>query len=181
MRDVRLSDGVIALSPLCPDDAEVHLAGEDEELVRRLSGGPGTREGVEAYLRHCEEQWAKAGSLRAFGIRAGVDETLAGTIDLRFEAEGLAPGQVNVAYGLYPTWRGRGLASRAVLLACRYAAGAGGKEAVIQVEPDNAASAAVARRTGFTPGGQRFGADGTLLDQYVRGLGDPGINGPAAT
>lgn len=53
---------------------------------------------------------------------------LAGTIDLRFAGESLAPGQVNVAYGLYPSWRGRGPATRAVLLASQYAAGADGKD-----------------------------------------------------
>lgn len=63
----------------------------------------------------------------------GRDEALAGTIDLRFTAEGLSPGQVNVAYGLYPSWRGRGLATRAVLLVSRYAASEGAKEAVIRV------------------------------------------------
>lgn len=121
---------------------DAHLAGEDELLVRRLNGGSGTREGIEAYFRHRREQWDTAGPLRAFGIRMGTAELLAGTIDLRFAGEGLAPGQVNVAYGLYPSWRGRGLATRAVLLATRYAASEGGAEAVIQVEPENPASAA---------------------------------------
>jgi RimJ/RimL family protein N-acetyltransferase len=167
---VKLSDGIITLSPLRPDDAEAHFAGEDEPLVRWLSGGPGTREGVEAYIRHCQEQWDTAGPLRAFGIRVGTDEALAGTIDLRFTVEGLSPGQVNVAYGLYPSWRGRGLVTRAVLLVSRYAASEGGREAVIRVEPENAASAAVARRAGFTPGKRTHGADGTLLDWYIRDL-----------
>ncbi|MEU6393275.1 GNAT family protein [Streptomyces sp. NPDC046939] len=103
-----------------------------------------------------------------FGIRVDVDETRAGTINLRFTAEGLSPGQVNVAYGLYPFWRGRGLATRAVLLASRYAASKGGKEAVIQVEPENAASASVARRAGITPGRCTRGEDGTRLDWYIR-------------
>ncbi|MFJ7251115.1 GNAT family N-acetyltransferase [Streptomyces sp. NPDC098085] len=170
MREVKLSDGIITLSPLCLDDAEAHLTGEDELLVRRLNGGPGTREGVEAHIRHCREQWDTAGPLRAFGIRAGADEALAGTIDLRFAGEDLAPGQVNVVYGLYPSWRGRGLATRAVLLASPYAAGAGGGEAVIQVEPENPASAAVARRAGFTPGKQAHGKNGTRFDWYVRDL-----------
>jgi hypothetical protein len=76
MYEVKLSDGIITLSPLRPDDSEAHLAGEDETLVRWLSGGPGTREGVEAYMRHCQEQWDTAGPLRAFGIRVGDDETL---------------------------------------------------------------------------------------------------------
>jgi RimJ/RimL family protein N-acetyltransferase len=170
MHEVKLSDGIIALSPLRLDDAEAHLAGEDEQLVRWLSGGPGTREGVEDYIRHCREQWDTAGPLRAFGIRVGIDEALAGTIDLRFTAEGLSPGQVNVAYGLYPYWRGRGLATRAVLLVSRYAASEGAKEAVIRVEPGNAASAAVARRAGFTPGKHTHGEDGTRLDWYIQDL-----------
>ncbi|MFJ5720525.1 GNAT family N-acetyltransferase [Streptomyces sp. NPDC093149] len=173
MHVVKLSDGIITLSPLRLDDAKAHLTGEDELLVRRLNGGPGTREGVEAYIRHCREQWDTAGPLRAFGIRVGGDEILAGTIDLRFAGEGLAPGQVNVAYGLYPSWRGRGLATRAVLLASQYAAGAGGKEAVIQVEPENPASAAVARRAGFTPDQRTHGNNGnnvTRFDRYVRDL-----------
>ncbi|MEU8476120.1 GNAT family protein [Streptomyces hygroscopicus] len=59
--------------------------------------------------------------MRAFGIRVGTDGTLAGTIGLRFAAEGSAPGQVNVAYGLYPSWWGRGLATRAVTEAPRTA------------------------------------------------------------
>ncbi|MFE1322845.1 GNAT family N-acetyltransferase [Kitasatospora phosalacinea] len=170
MHEVRLSDGVVTLSPLRPDDAQAHLAGEDELLVRWLNGGPGTREGVEAYFQHCREQWEAAGPLRAFGIRVGTDEVLAGTIDLRFSGECLRPGQVNIAYGLYPSWRGRGLATRAVLLACRYAAGEGGAEAVIQVAPENPASAAVAQRAGFTPARQTQRKDGTRFDRYTRDL-----------
>ncbi|MFD5556589.1 GNAT family N-acetyltransferase [Streptomyces sp. NPDC127068] len=173
MREVELSDGIVTLTPLRPDDVEAHLAGEDELLVRWLNGGPGTREGVEAYVRHCREQWNTAGPLRAFGIRTGADEVLAGTVDLRFSGADLTPGQVNVAYGLYPSWRGRGLATRAVLLASRYAATEGGEQAVIQVDPANPASAAVARRAGFTPGARAHGDDATRFDRYVRDLRDP--------
>jgi RimJ/RimL family protein N-acetyltransferase len=79
---------------------------------------------------------------------------------------------VNVAYGLYPSWRGRGLATRAVLLASQYAASEGGQEAVIQVEPENRASAAVAQRAGFTPSKQTYSKDGTRLDWYIRDLLD---------
>ncbi|RPF39072.1 hypothetical protein [Streptomyces sp. TLI_185] len=46
MHEVKPSDGTITLSPLRLDDAEAHLAGEDERLVRWLSRGPRTREGV---------------------------------------------------------------------------------------------------------------------------------------
>lgn len=143
-----LSDGIVTLSPLCLDDVDAHLAGGDERLVRWLSGMPSTRASVEAYIRHCREQWVTGGPLRSFGIRT-VAETIVGTIDLRFDGEGLASGQVNVAYGLYPSWRGRGLATRAVDLVCQYAAEHGATEAVIKVEPENSASARVALRAGF--------------------------------
>ncbi|MFD8009266.1 GNAT family N-acetyltransferase [Streptomyces sp. NPDC058955] len=170
LREPKLSDGVVTLSPLHPDDAEAHLAGEDDLLVRWLNGGPGTRAGVETYLRHCQDQWTTAGPLRAFGIRTGSDDTLAGTLDLRFAGEDLAPGEVNIAYGLYPHGRGRGLATRAVLLSLPYAAAEGGQQALIQADPANATSAAVARRAGFTTAGRRHTSHGGLLDRYTRDL-----------
>ncbi|MFD9903605.1 GNAT family N-acetyltransferase [Streptomyces sp. NPDC059063] len=170
IEQIHLSDGVIALTPLSLADVDAHLAGEDDELVRWLSGGPGTRAGTAAYVRHCRDQWATGGALRAFGIRAGEAATLAGTIDVRLAMPGWPAGEVNIAYGLYPQWRGGGLATRAVELICRYAASEGAAVGVIRVEPDNPASAAVARRTGFTHAGQGRDADGTLLDRYVRDL-----------
>lgn len=170
MRDQNLSDGALTLSPLRLDDAEAHLAGEDEQLIRWYSGGPGTREGVEAYLRHCQQQWATGGPLRAFAIRAGAEQILAGTVDLRFEGEGLATGKVHVAYGLYAAWRGRGLATRAVDLACHYAAEHGASTAVVKVEPGSPASARVALRTGFTYAGRIQEPDSTVFDRYERAL-----------
>lgn len=170
MSDQKLSDGIVALTPLRPDEARTHLAGEDEQLVRWLTGGPGTLEGVETYIAHCCEQWETGGALRAFGIRFGAEGVLAGTVDLRFEGEGLEAGQVNVAYGVYPLWRGRGLAARAVDLVCLYAAGQRATCAVIKVEPENPASGRVARKAGFTFVGQIREQDGTVYDRYERPL-----------
>ncbi|GAA3047646.1 hypothetical protein GCM10017562_07040 [Streptomyces roseofulvus] len=114
LREPKLSDGVVTLSPLHPDDAEAHLAGED-----------------------------------------------------------LTPGQVNIAYGLYPHGRGHGLATRAVLLALPYAAAEGGERALIQADPENTSSSAVATRAGSTPDGHRHTSDGTRLDRYRRDLRGP--------
>ncbi|GLX96811.1 GNAT family N-acetyltransferase [Herbidospora sp. NBRC 101105] len=145
----------IRLTPLTPADLDAHLAGQDEQLTRWYTGGPSTREATAAYLHHCVTQWERRGPLRAFGIR--VDDTPAGTLDLRFAGD-----EVDIAYGLYPSWRGRGLATRAVLLACRYAASEGARLAVIKVDPANPVSAAVARRAGFT-----FAGRDTTFDRHT--------------
>jgi hypothetical protein len=42
--------------------------------------------------------------------------------------------------------------------------------AVIPVEPEDPASASVAKRAGFTPGKQTHGEDGTRFGRYVRDL-----------
>ncbi|MFI7275247.1 GNAT family N-acetyltransferase [Streptomyces sp. NPDC049879] len=167
---VKLTEGDVTLSPLLPGDVDAHLAGEDEELARWLNGGAGTRADVQDYVRHCGEQWERGGPLRAFGLRVGEPPVLAGTVDLRFAMPGLEPHQVNIAYGLYPAWRGRGLATRAVRLACWYAAGEGATEGVIQVDPGNPRSADVAVRAGFTYAGQVRRLDGGLFDRYVLDL-----------
>ncbi|WP_157245600.1 GNAT family N-acetyltransferase [Nonomuraea typhae] len=167
---VRLTDGVVTLTPLSMEDVDAHLAGEDEHLVRWLNGGPGTRATVEKHVRRCMEQWASGGSVHAFGVRAGARETLAGTMEVHFHQPYLAPGQVNLAYGLYPAWRGRGIATRAVTLACRHARSAGAAEAVITVDPENLASANVARRSGFAYLKRAKAGDDDLLDWYVRTL-----------
>ncbi|GAA3190879.1 GNAT family N-acetyltransferase [Nonomuraea roseoviolacea] len=165
-QELRSPDGDVALSPLTMDDAEAHLAGEDAELVRYLNGGPGTPATVGAHLRRCEEQWRAGGPVHAFGVRVGTPPVLAGTVEVQFDQPYLPAGQVNLAYGLYPRWRGRGIATRAVELACLHAASAGATLAVIRVEPENAASAAVAVRAGFAHAGR--GEDG--FDHYTRPL-----------
>ncbi|WP_327674903.1 GNAT family N-acetyltransferase [Kitasatospora sp. NBC_00458] len=170
MDDLTLSDGVVTLSPFRADDIDAHLAGEDEQLVRWLNGAPSTRAGTEAYVQRCTLHWATGGPARAFGIRTGSGTVLVGTIDLRFALPGLGPGQVNIAYGLYPDWRGRGLATRAVHLVCGYAADEGAAQGVIRVAPENHASAAVARRAGFRYAEAVTEPDGSLLDRYLRDL-----------
>ncbi|OLT08826.1 hypothetical protein BJF90_11820 [Pseudonocardia sp. CNS-004] len=163
--------GMVSLSPMRLEDAVAHLAGEDAELVRWLSGGPGTLPGVEAYIRRTIAQWAAGGPKLAFGIRTG--EGLAGTIDVDLALPGLQPGEANLAYGLYPAFRGRGIATRAVQLACRYLCDRGDVDrAVIRTHPDNVASAAVAERAGFVPAPARRAGDGTVFRVHVLDIGE---------
>ena len=165
------ADGVVTLRPLDLSDVQTHLAGEDEELIRWLNGGPGTPERVEAYVRRCVASWEAGGPFFAFGIRAGAGGLLVGTIEVRLEHAELDHGQVQFAYGLYPDARGRGVATRAVVLACGFAAGLPGiTEGVIRVDPRNTASAAVAVRAGFRSVGRRVEAGEGVRDRYVREL-----------
>lgn len=165
-----LTDGTIVLAPLGPDDFADHLAGQDEELVRWLGGVRFTPRQLRSYLDRCAFWWDRGGPYHNFGIRLGPDRTLTGTVDVQVGLSSLGPGQTNLAYGLYPHWRGRGLATRAVLLACAYARDLGCAEAIIRCDPANARSAAVAARAGFTFTQQRSEPDGTLLDWHVLDL-----------
>jgi RimJ/RimL family protein N-acetyltransferase len=114
MSSLELTDGVIRWSPLCLEDVDPHLAGEDAELVRWLSGG--------------------------------------------------------ISYGLHPAWRGRGIATRAVLLAGAHAAAAGAVQAVLRIEPRNTASIAVAQRVGYVPFRESEEGDGRQFTWYTKSL-----------
>ncbi|GAB4003718.1 hypothetical protein GCM10029992_46620 [Glycomyces albus] len=103
-------------------------------------------------------------------MRYGPDQTLVGTMDVQFDQPFLPPGEVNLAYGIYAPWRRRGIATKAVLLACDYAAGRGAVRAVIRCEPANPASAAVAERAGFAPAGRRRDDDGAAHRWFVLDL-----------
>jgi RimJ/RimL family protein N-acetyltransferase len=144
-----LTDGVIVISPLRWADVAPHLAGEDEELVRWLNGGPGSRATVHAHIRRSIERWAADGPKLSFGIRIDDGRTLCGTIDADLDPVP-ASRQANLSYGLYPQFRGRGLATRAVRLVCRYLSERGDVDRVlIDVDPENVVSSRVAQRAGF--------------------------------
>nr|WP_255426877.1 GNAT family N-acetyltransferase [Pseudonocardia sp. C8] len=142
-----MADGVVVLSPLRWDDVEPHLAGEDAELIRWLNGGPGNLATVRAHVRRAIERWADDGPKLSFGIRITGGAVLAGTIDADLDP---AARRAGLAYGIYPAYRRRGLATRAVRLAARYLGERGDVDRIsIDVDPDNVPSIGVARRAGF--------------------------------
>ena len=61
---------------------------------------------------------------------------------------GLEPGDANVSYGVYPTYRGVGLVTRAVRMIKPIMASKGITRAVIRVERENTASRRVAQQCG---------------------------------
>lgn len=167
----------ISLAPLRPEDAAAIVAAEDALTVRWLSGGESTLEGTEEYIRGLDEAAGNGAGKRAFGIWA--DGRCVGTVDYDPAAlDGLEPGDVNLAFGVAPEVRGRGVAGRAVELACALIAERGvGSRAVIRADARNPASARVAQKAGFTwlrdvPSSTETGEDGSpvILRVFGRAL-----------
>jgi len=168
---VELSDGVIILRPLTQADAEEHLAGDDEENIRWLSGGVSTIDHVVAFIRRSEEEWRTNSPRRNFGIWDAATGKLAGNVEANAGDAGLTgvgPGEANISYSVFPQWRGRGYATRAVDLLCRHLGGLGIDRAVIRVHPENVRSIAVAQRAGVLQTGVIDNDDGIPLIRYER-------------
>jgi RimJ/RimL family protein N-acetyltransferase len=173
-RDVRLpelGDGVVLLRPMTLDDAADHLAGQDEDQRRWLSGRVSTDDTVRAWIRANLASWETGGPRRSFGVREVSTGNLVGMVEADLAVAGLAPGVANVSYALYPHARHRGLATRAVLLLCEHLHASGtAHTAVIQVDPENRTSLALASRAEFRPAGAWRAPDGRSLATFVRRL-----------
>ena len=147
----RLTDGVITLRPFNVEDAEAHLAGEDDALVRWFSGGRGTTDRTRRWIQQTREQWQSDGPIACFVIVDGTG-TLVGMIESNSnyaELEAIDEGDANIAYGLYPSARGKGYATRAVLLVADFLRRKGLARAIIRVNPDNTESLKAPVRCGF--------------------------------
>jgi RimJ/RimL family protein N-acetyltransferase len=154
------TDGIVTLASFVADDAPVLCAGDHDREHRRRFEFPDT---FVPSLRHSQEviaRWEQeriAGTRFPFAVRDAITNTLLGGCELRPRGT----EAVNLSYWTYPAHRGRGVASRAVALACKLAFE---ELAVARVEiltdPDNIASRRVAIRNGFRVAGLR---DGRLL------------------
>ncbi|SEB51041.1 Protein N-acetyltransferase, RimJ/RimL family [Paramicrobacterium humi] len=143
-------DGVVMLRPLTMADADAHLAGQDVEYVTWLDGADGTEATEKRRLADAEKAWEAGGPTFAFAIMS--EGKLAGTITAEVGREDLHDNQADIVYGLYPDTRGRGIATRAVMLMVSFLDQVPGiSEAVIRVSPANPRSRSVAERAGFEP------------------------------
>lgn len=164
-----LNDGVIQLRPLTQADAAAHLAGEDEEMAKWLSGGRSTAATVQTAIDKFEEQWRTGGPRRAFGVFDCGHDKLIGFVEANLELFG-NPAEVNVSYGIFPPWRGRGLAVRAIDLVAEYLRTATeARGIVLQIAPENGRSIRVAEKAGFARVGVHEVAEGQRV-RYVRKL-----------
>ena len=145
-----LTDGVVRLRALTRADAPEHLAGEDEELWRWLSGSRATLETVQSAIDYWRAAWRDGARIRNFGVWDDATALLAGNVEANFLQSTLAEGEVNVSYAIWPAFRGRGYATRAVELLCEHLGESSDADvAVVRIDPANVRSLAVARRAGF--------------------------------
>jgi RimJ/RimL family protein N-acetyltransferase len=164
-----LTDGVIFLRPLTPGDAADHLAGEDDEMAKWVSGGHSTPATVAAFIENSQHDWRSAGPRRAFGVFDCATRRLIGFIEANL-ARLVGPGQVNVSYGIFSEWRGQGLALRALDLMDEYLRTAtDARQIVLRISPANTASLKLAEKAGFTLCGVFDEPEGRLV-RYVRDL-----------
>jgi RimJ/RimL family protein N-acetyltransferase len=165
----KLTDGVIFLRPLNAEDAADHLAGEDEEMAKWVSGGRSTPATVDAFIRNSQESWRSGGPRRAFGIFNCESNRLLGFIEVNL-ARLVEPGQVNVSYGVFPQWRRQGVALRAINLMDEYLRTATeSRQMVLRIAPGNIASLKLAEKAGFTFCGLFDEPEGCMA-RYLRNI-----------
>src|SRR5579859_6950496 len=164
-----LTDGVIFLRPLTAEDAADHLAGEDEEMAKWVSGGRSTLSTVEAFIRNNQESWRSGGPRRAFGVFDCASNRLVGFIEVNL-ARLVEPGQVNVSYGVFRQWRRQGVALRAINLMDEYLRTATeARQMVLRIAPANTASIKLAEKAGFIFCGVFDEPEGRMI-RYVRDI-----------
>jgi RimJ/RimL family protein N-acetyltransferase len=149
-----VADDEIVLRPPEPRDADLLFAAcQDPEIPRWTTvPSPYTRDDALAWPD--EARWFAEGDQALHLIVAGAgDDALLGSVGLP-ELD-LAAARGEIGYWIAPWARGRGLAARAVALLRDAAVEQLGLRTLeLVIHRDNAASTAVARRTGFAPTGE---------------------------
>jgi RimJ/RimL family protein N-acetyltransferase len=132
---MNLSDYTITIRPFELSDAEKHLAGEDDDQIKWLSGGKSTLEGVRNWISKNQKYWEIDGSIFNFAIV--VEDKLVGMVEANTDSEsleGVDDGDANISYGLYPSARGKGYTTKAINLLIGFLKDRDIKRAVIRVD-----------------------------------------------
>jgi RimJ/RimL family protein N-acetyltransferase len=154
----------IELRALTAADAAAHCAGEDELTVRWLTGGYGDVAGTVEYFEWLAANAAAGTGKRGLGV--WMDGRLCGYVDYDPDnTDGIGAQDVSISYAVHPWARGQGVAVEAVRLVCQILRKDRiGARAAIRVEPENAASVAVAKKSGFSHQGDFASTTDTQAD-----------------
>ncbi|MFI6779918.1 GNAT family N-acetyltransferase [Micromonospora sp. NPDC050276] len=169
-----LTDQVVALRPLAPDDAALmyDLHSRPEVVANQAPPVPPTPEAMQRRCRLAQSGWLTGEIARLLIVDVASGEP-AGSCGLSYSD--VAAGEASVGYALLPDWRGRGYATRAVRLLAGWAFGpAGIARLSAGTVPDNTASHRVLERVGFRREGLQRGRlpglAGTRLDDLTFAL-----------
>ncbi|MGW3806249.1 GNAT family N-acetyltransferase [Micromonospora sp. NPDC005113] len=144
-----LTDQVVALRRLAPDDAELmyRLHSRPEVVANQAPPVPPERAAIERRCRLAESGWLTGDIARLLITDLATGEP-AGSCGLSYTD--VASGEASLGYALLPNWRGRGYATRAVRLLAGWAFGpAGIARLTAGTVPENTASHRVLERVGF--------------------------------
>lgn len=147
-----LSDGTVALRPWRDDDVPALVACcRDPDIVRYTRVPADYTEAMaRRFLEEKRASWAR-GEEAHFAVVAAPDGELLGSLGVHRQPDDRA----RVGYFLAAAARGRGVATRAVRLAARWAfENLGVARLELVTDPDNLASQRVAERAGFTREGR---------------------------
>lgn len=144
-----LSDGTVTLTALRGSDAPELVISDNDAQTARWFGWPvgaSTIQNTSEFVQLAARRWSQ-GERATWAIREHSAGEPLGTVELNLSAH----AHVNVSYTTFPAARGRGLAARAVDLACRFAfARLGVHRVQLLTDAANAASLRVAAKAGFT-------------------------------
>jgi RimJ/RimL family protein N-acetyltransferase len=146
-----LADGTVLLDAHRLEDAEAHLAGEDEEMRRRLDAiRPATLEETRLAMLRWIDGRKGGGPMFAYAVRLLPAGALVGGCELRLRSVTSA----SVSYWIFPRFRGCGYAARALSLLCGAAGSVGGLRCLeASTAADNHASRRVLEKAGFIESG----------------------------
>jgi len=161
-----LEDGTVVLRVLRPDDVAAWKQGEDDEQIRWFEApGPAPLENIAAAIDAWRASWRTDDAVRHWGIE--LEGELVGGVELRRRPD----GRCNISYLVFPVARRRGIATRAVQLASRWAFSQLAATALVAViDERNEASRRAATAAGFALDGPaepwEYSESGVML-RYV--------------
>ncbi len=174
-----LTDGVVVLDAHVLADARAHWEGEDDEMRLRFeSPSRPTLEQTRASIGRWIAARAAGGPMIAYSLR-DASGVLMGGCEIRL----LSPERANLSYWVFPAFRKRGHAMRALILLSEAATGIEDLQHLeAHVDADNRASRRVAEKAGFAKAGvvtdeSRDGATSSRILYVRRVAPDPAAEG----